>query len=164
MYYCFARHIPDLPFEKVAVPIRRVLAKQILDECGDNIKIMQGVYFSDGSGIKLGNNSGYGQNSYIYKHTHIGKDVMMGKDVKIITHNHEFHNLNIPMNRQNYMDYSPVIIEDDIWIGFRVIILPGVRIGQGAIIAAGAVVTKDVEPYSIVGGVPAKFLKSRKSV
>lgn len=56
---------------------------------------------------------------------------------------------------------GPVIVEDDVWIGTRAIILSGVRIGQGAIIAAGSVVSKDVPPYAIVGGVPAKVIKYR---
>nr|WP_143033346.1 DapH/DapD/GlmU-related protein [Prevotellamassilia timonensis] len=54
-----------------------------------------------------------------------------------------------------------VIIEDDCWIGFNVIILPGVTIGKGSIIGAGAVVTKSIPPYSVAGGVPAKVIKSR---
>lgn len=54
-----------------------------------------------------------------------------------------------------------IVIEDDVWIGYRSTILSGVRIGQGAIVAAGAVVTKDVPPYAIVGGVPAKVLRYR---
>ena len=58
---------------------------------------------------------------------------------------------------------GPVIVEDDVWIGTRAIILSGVRIGQGAVIAAGSVVNKDVPPYSIVGGVPAKIIKYRFS-
>ena len=58
-------------------------------------------------------------------------------------------------------DGYQVIIGNDVWIGANVIILPGVNIGHGAVIAAGAVVTKDVEPYAIVGGVPAKLIKYR---
>ncbi len=54
------------------------------------------------------------------------------------------------------------IIEDDVWIGRNAIIMPGVRIGKGSIVGAGAVVTKNVEPYSIVGGVPAKLIRKRK--
>lgn len=56
---------------------------------------------------------------------------------------------------------GPIIVEDDVWIGTRAMILSGVRIGQGSIIAAGSVVTKDVPPYAIVGGVPAKIIKYR---
>ena len=63
---------------------------------------------------------------------------------------------------QGYEDYRPVVIGDDVWIGRRVIILPGVTVGGGSIIAAGAVVSKDVKPYSIVGGVPAKQIGNRK--
>lgn len=58
-------------------------------------------------------------------------------------------------------EYSPITIGNDVWIGARVIIMDGVNIGDGAIIAAGAVVTKDVEPYTIVGGVPAKTIRKR---
>ena len=56
---------------------------------------------------------------------------------------------------------GPIIVEDDVWIGTRAIILSGVRIGKGAVIAAGTVVTKDIPPYAIVGGNPAKIIKFR---
>ena len=68
--------------------------------------------------------------------------------------NHEYESSPIRNNR-------PVIIGNDVWIGANVIILPGVKIGDGAILAAGTVVTKDVEPYSIVGGVPSKIIRKR---
>lgn len=72
------------------------------------------------------------------------------------TNNHPFENSKLRNNK-------PVVIGNDVWIGANVCILPGVNIGDGAIIAAGAVVVKDVEPYSIVGGVPAKLIKYRFS-
>lgn len=56
---------------------------------------------------------------------------------------------------------SPVLIGNDVWIGANVVILPGVKVGDGAILAAGAVITKDVEPYAVVGGVPAKTIQKR---
>jgi acetyltransferase-like isoleucine patch superfamily enzyme len=65
------------------------------------------------------------------------------------------------MYKQGYSSNEPVIIGNDVWIGSRVTILPGVKIGDGAIIGASAVVTKDVEPYSIVAGNPAKKIGSR---
>lgn len=88
---------------------------------------------------------------------------MMGTDVVVITKNHAFNQTDIPMMQQGFEDERPVIIGNDVWIGDRVIILPGVHIGDGAIIAAGAVVTKDVPAYAIVGGVPAKLIRMRQS-
>lgn len=66
------------------------------------------------------------------------------------------------MREQGYGPVEPVEIGDDCWIGGRVTILPGVHVGNGAVIAAGAVVTKDVPPYAVVGGVPAKIIYNRK--
>jgi len=69
--------------------------------------------------------------------------------------------MQIPMNRQGWSEDRPVCIEDDVWIGSRVILLPGVRIGKGSIVGAGSVVTRDVEPYAIVAGNPARKIRSR---
>ena len=66
------------------------------------------------------------------------------------------------MIEQGFAEYKPVIISNDVWIGGRVIILPGISVGEGAIVAAGAVVTKDVPSYSIVAGNPAVIKKYRK--
>ena len=82
----------------------------------------------------------------------IGKNVMM---------NHNCENLNISIMEQGYEERKNVYIEDDVWIGARVTILPGVTVGAHSIIGAGAVVTKDVPEYVIVAGVPAKVIKMR---
>ena len=66
-------------------------------------------------------------------------------------------------DRDYYSEYDPITIGNDVWIGTRAIILDGIRIGDGAIIGAGAVVTKDVPPYTIVGGVPANIIRPRFS-
>ena len=66
------------------------------------------------------------------------------------------------MFKQGYQETKQVVIEDDVWIGARSVILPGVKIGTGSIIAVGSVVKKDVEPFSIVAGAPAKLVKKRK--
>ena len=86
---------------------------------------------------------------------------MMGTDVIIITRNPRFDRTDIPMMEQGFEEERPVYIGNDVWIGDRVLILPGVHIGDGSIIAAGAVVTKDVPPYSIVAGVPARKIRDR---
>lgn len=90
----------------------------------------------------------------------IGSDVMIADAVCIRDSDHIYSDLDRPMSVQGIVS-SPVIIEDDVWVGRAVIILRGVRIGRGSIIAAGAVVTKDVERYSIVGGVPASVIGRR---
>ncbi|MBC8312926.1 MAG: acyltransferase [Candidatus Cloacimonetes bacterium] len=90
----------------------------------------------------------------------IGNNVLIGPSVIIHSANHNYARVDIPIREQGHT-IEKVIIEDDVWIGARAIILPGVTIGKGAIIAAGAVVNKDVGSYTIVGGVPAKIIKRR---
>lgn len=85
----------------------------------------------------------------------IGEHCLIGERVKITDSNN--HNLSY----EGYKKSAPVIIGDHVWICNDAIILPGVTIGNGAVIAAGAVVTKDVPPYTMVGGVPAKVIKEK---
>lgn len=92
----------------------------------------------------------------------IGKHVMMGPEVLIYTQNHDFSRTDIPMDQQGWSKERPVVIEDDVWIGSRVTILPGVIIGRGSIVGASAVVTKSFPPYSVIAGNPASVVKSRK--
>ncbi|MCB2195276.1 MAG: hypothetical protein KQH79_05415 [Bacteroidetes bacterium] len=74
--------------------------------------------------------------------------------------NHSIDDLDVPSILQDYYD-GDIIIEDDVWIGANSVVVAGVTIGKGSVIAAGSVVTKDVEPYSIYGGVPSKKIRSR---
>ena len=139
--------------------IRGFCGKLILEYCGNNVNIEKGAKF--GTRIRLGDNSGIGIRAEISDYVSIGNNVMMGPECIIYTQNHAFSDLSIPMCMQGFSEPKPVIIEDDVWIGGRVTILPGVRVKTGSIIGAGAVVTKDVEAYTIVGGNPAHFLKKR---
>ncbi len=91
----------------------------------------------------------------------IGNDVMMGPEVLIYTSNHGMEQ-GIPMRLQP-LQSAPVRIGNDVWIGARCILLPGVTVHDGAVVAAGAVVTRDVPEDAIVGGVPARVLKHRGS-
>jgi maltose O-acetyltransferase len=113
-----------------------------------------------GKAIISGENSGLGKNCTITGPVLIGDDVMMGPDVMIITGNHEYHDTSIPMNKQGSIT-KLVKIGNNVWIGARVIILPGVHVHDGAILAAGAVVTKNVPPNAIVAGNPARVIKYR---
>ena len=121
--------------------------------------LKRGANFS--TKLSLGDNSGVGKRASLQGTVTIGNDVMMGPDCIIYTVNHCFDSIDVPMIKQGFYPEEPVEIGDDVWIGGRVTILPGVKIGNHVIIAAGAVVTKDVPDYAIVGGVPAKILKFR---
>jgi maltose O-acetyltransferase len=163
-YYGFAQYLPHslLPFGKISQKIRRILAKSIFKKCGKNVNLENKAFFGKGDLIEIGDNSGIGTRCELYGKIKIGKDVMIASEVIILTRNHKFHRTDIPMILQGMDEEQPVIIEDDVWIGIRAIIMPGVKIGKGSIIAAGSVVTKNIGEYSIVGGVPAKLIRKRK--
>ena len=104
---------------------------------GDNVVINRRVYLDGRIGIELKNN------------------ISISPEVYMVSMEHD-------PNDPHFMTRGGVIVvEDNVWIGVRAIILPGIHIGEGAVVAAGAVVTKDVEPYQIVGGVPARTIGQR---
>ncbi len=142
--------------------IRSFVAGGCFDKHGKNINIERKADFGKGDGISIGDNSGLGVNCEVRGPLEIGANVMMGPDVRIMTSKHDTSRTDIPMNQQGHLPKQKVIIGDDVWIGARVIILPGLTIGSGSIIGAGAVVTKDVPEYAVVAGVPAKVIKYRK--
>lgn len=90
----------------------------------------------------------------------IGNNVMIGELVSILDVDHVVDQSEIPMRTQGFVG-APVVVEDDVWIGRGVAILKGVRIGKGAVIGANAVVNRDIPPYSIAVGVPARVVKIR---
>ena len=143
--------------------LRRFILKSLCKNVGTNVNLDRNVNILDWNKISIGNNSGFGMNSRIGS-VKIGNNVMMGPDCLILTKNHNFSNTYIPMNKQGYQNDKPVTIGDDVWIGQRVIILPGIKIGSHSIIGAGSVVTKDVDKHSVVAGNPARLIKKRKSV
>ena len=116
-----------------------------------------------GEGLTMGDNSNIGPYNYIGcsgKIT-IGNNVMLAPRVSIYAENHVFDHPELLIRDQG-VEKKEVIIEDDCWIAANSIILAGVTIGQGSVVAAGSVVTENVPAYSVVAGVPAKFIKSRK--
>jgi maltose O-acetyltransferase len=163
VYYYILRFIPNLcafgyPFVK---KIKSTICSTLFEYCGDNITIERGARFSKNLKLKIGSNSGLGKDCYLSGEISIGENVMMAPEVVILTQNHIVSDVTEPMNRQGSCNL-PVTIGNDVWIGYRVIILPGVSIGNGVVVAAGAVVTKNVPDYAIVGGVPAQIIKYRK--
>ena len=162
LYYGLARHLPcsysPVSFG-LARPLRALLCKLMVKKCGKNVNIEKGAVFNHN--LEIGDNSGIGINAILSGSggIFIGDNVMMGMDVMIITEDHE-HGIDKPITEQGSIKAS-VVIGDDVWIGSRVIILKGVKIGQSSIIGAGAVVTKDIPPFSVAGGNPARVLKTR---
>ncbi|WP_162306909.1 acyltransferase [Winogradskyella ouciana] len=133
----------------------------MLKKCGLRNKFGQRALIGSGENISIGNDSSIGKDCVI-NYVNIGSNVMMGDRVIFYASNHKFDNLKIPMTKQGMEKPRMLNIDDDVWLGAFSIILPSCHyIGQGAIIGAGSVVTKDVPPYAIVGGNPAKILKYR---
>ncbi|RFM33660.1 acyltransferase [Chitinophaga silvisoli] len=162
-YYGFAYYLPQTNNRYLFFirKIRAFIASGILDKAGNNINVESRANIGSGKGITIGHNSGIGVRAHVRGPLKIGDNVMMGPEVIILTRNHKFDDLSIPMNMEKGTVVKPVEIGDDVWIGTRAIILPGVKIGSGAIIGAGAIVTKNVPDYAIVGGNPAKIIKYR---
>lgn len=161
LYKLIAKHMPlsDSRFNFGSKKLRAYCAKLILPECGENVNIERGAQFA--YDLRIGNDSGVGVNALITPYVTIGKDVMMGPDCMFFAHNHGMEDMSTPMWRQKSTEPKPIVIGDDVWIGARTIILGGVHVGNGSVIGAGSVVTKDVEPYSIVAGNPAKLIRKR---
>jgi len=162
LYYGFAQHLPIS-----YTPIKGKTAKycgskcchHILAECGKNVNKEKGASFSEGSMIEPGDNSVIGHNYTINPFVQIGWNVIMGPDVIIFTNRHAYDRLDLPIDLQGYNTPGAVTMEDGVWIGARVIILPGRPIGKSAVLGAGSVETKDVADYAVIGGNPAKILK-----
>jgi acetyltransferase-like isoleucine patch superfamily enzyme len=131
----------------------------------------RGVQLWAKSTLKIGDNFYIGRYSQIECDTEIGDNVIIGNNVALVgKYDHYYEQVGVPIRLASQIrDHSyswkgldsKVIIEDDVWVGYGSIIMSGIKIGTGSIIAAGSLVTKDVAPYTIVGGNPAKFIKYR---
>lgn len=139
--------------------IRASLVRGYIDYCGKSVNIQSRATIA--RRVSIGDYSGVGKNCLIQSNVTIGKHVMMGPEVIIYTQNHCFDRVDITMDQQGFAEEKKVYIEDDVWIGARVIILPGVTIGRGSVIGAGAVVSKDIPPYSVAVGNPSRIVKNR---
>ena len=165
LYYGLLQHIPMQPFPgfRIGYALRRQVLSRLLARCGQDIVVKSRCYVGNGSRLSVGSRSQLGQNARLNGQITIGDDVMMGPDVVMMSTSHDHRDVTLPMNSSpNPLD-NPIILGDDIWVGTRAIILPGVEIGSHSIIGAGAVVSKSFPPYSVVGGVPARRIKDRRT-
>ena len=165
LIYAFSIKVKSLFNKLFIAPIIKGAFKQ----CGKSVRVGRGCKFSGIDNISVGNNVVLGENTRILTtkaQVVLGNDVVFGPDVMLVSGDHRIDVLDkhiiyvtdaekLPENDQD------IVIEDDCWIGARVIILKGVTIGKGSVVAAGSVCTKSCEPYSIIGGVPAKVIAKR---
>ncbi|MAU14731.1 MAG: acetyltransferase [Muricauda sp.] len=160
IYLILFKNTPEdyRPYSLFFPSIRSFLVRNYLSSCGINLRVKKGAEISLKSTV--GNHSELGTRCMIQSNVQIGDYVIMGPDVKIYSRNHLFSSLEKPIKNQG-KEYFKTIIGNDVWLGANVIITAGCRIGNHVVVAAGAVVTKDIPDYAVVGGVPAKILKYR---
>jgi carbonic anhydrase/acetyltransferase-like protein (isoleucine patch superfamily) len=131
-------------------------ARNLWLHCGGTFEDYDHGYFEIGEHSFIGPNAVMGAGGGIT----IGSHVLMGPDIVISSENHHFDDPQVRISDQGVF-HRGVVIEDDVWIASKAVILDGVTVGHGSVIAAGAVVTRSVPPYSIVAGVPARVLRRR---
>lgn len=133
---------------------------------GSNVSFLGGDYLQahNGGEIRIGNNVSINTNVMINAaedgFIEIGDNCMIASNVVVRASNHRFDLIDQPMNEQGHLA-GKISIRSDVWIGANAVILPNVTIGTGSVIAAGAVVTKDIEEYSVYAGVPARMIRKR---
>lgn len=137
---------------------------------GANCTLEHDIYFkfdgiwAPGPTIRIGDRVflGFGCEFNVRRGVTIGSDCLIASGCKFIDHDHGTKQRDIPMNRQSDGAEAEIVLEEDAWLGANVAVLKGARIGRGAIVAAGAVVTKSVAPYEIWGGIPAGKIGERR--
>lgn len=139
--------------------IRQIMAELTGQEVNETLRLVPPFHTDCGKNIHIGENVFINSNCTMQDQggVYIGDDVLIGHNVCLLTLNHDFE-----IEKRAELHPSPVHIKDKAWIGSNSTILPGVTIGEGAIVAAGAVVTRDVMAKTVVGGVPAKPIKKIK--
>jgi maltose O-acetyltransferase len=161
LYELIAKRMPTEDFPvlgKAGNILRAFCVKRFIKSCGRDLKIGPNVTLSSSSVI--GDNVTINENCWL-PGVMIDDYALIAPECYSITRNHRYDYANVPIALQGYMDELPPHIGPDVWIGARVTLLPGIKINRGAIVAAGAVVTREVPSYAIVGGVPAHVIKYR---
>ena len=144
IYYLIAKNLPNYSFPggKFYNWFRIKCLKNII-KIGNKCRIMKNVYIGNGNDIEIGDR------------------VLIARDSIVLGKMHEFSDIKSYIVEQGGKRVEPTIIEDDVWFGIRVIIMPGLKLSKGSIIGAGAVVTKNTQPNGIYGGIPAKLIRKR---
>ncbi|MDN7734437.1 MULTISPECIES: DapH/DapD/GlmU-related protein [Burkholderia cepacia complex] len=141
-----------------AADVRALFGELIGSQVDDGFMLIPPFHATGGAGMKLGRNVFVNQNCTFYDlgGLEIGDDVMIGPNVSLITSGHPVE----PSRRRDGVIAKPIVIERNVWIGAGATIIGGVTIGENAVVAAAAVVTRDVPPNTLVGSNPAKIIRS----
>ena len=172
---------------RVGTIVRRLYWSSVLSKAGQRLTIGADVIITGKTNIRVGDNVSIMRSSYLYGErgdiqigsrvsvntntcigatggkVSIGDDVLIAQNVVLRAADHAYKDASKPINQQGHVGGS-ITIEDNVWIGANVVVTKNVVLGEGSIVAAGAVVTKNVPPYAIVAGVPAKTISSRRNV
>jgi galactoside O-acetyltransferase len=147
--------------------LRRYLYKIFFKEVGNKFSAGLRVKIQVPGNIQVGNNVSFNYGVWIAANKHkdggiiFGNNVLVGPYTIIHSGNHRFKDASLPIFKQGF-EFKTITIEDDVWIAAHCTILSGVKLGKGSVVAAGSVVTKDVPPYAVVAGVPAKIISHRE--
>ena len=161
-YYGVAQHLPDMSFPggKLSTSLRAALCRGFIASAGKGIHIRPHVFVADGRYLRLGDHASIGPGCRIYG-ADIGDGVVIGPHCVFFKENRAADDLDKPVGQHGTTPIRIPIVEDHAWVGERALVMQGRRIGRGAIVGAGAVVTRDVEPYTVVGGNPARVIGHR---
>jgi maltose O-acetyltransferase len=143
--------------------VRARLLPRFLGHLGADASIQQGFRVTMPEHVRIGAHCNFGQHTFITGGggVTIGDWVGFGPDVKVWSVNHRFDDPDTPWQLQGW-EYKPVVIEDDVWLGANVFVMPGVTIGRGAIVSAGTVLNKSVPAFAVVAGNPGRVVGWRK--
>ena len=150
------------PAVGIGMEKRLLFYRFTLPQWGSRLYVLPNVTFNYPLNLSIGENVFINRGVYITARApiSIGDHALIGPYVVLNSGNHNYSDRSVPIRDQSH-SIAPIQIDRDVWIGAHATILPGVTIGEGAIVGAGAVVTRSVAPYTIVGGVPARPLKGR---
>jgi acetyltransferase-like isoleucine patch superfamily enzyme len=160
--YAMQELLASLPSWRLGLWSRREFLQRRLRSCGSHLVVSQGVFFEFPERIDLGDRVFVNRGTLITAHTdiHIGDDVLIGPYVVINSGDHNYADPTQPIASQGHTA-GPITIGSDVWLGAHCVILRDVKVGDGAVVAAGAVVIDDVPPRTLVAGIPAVPKKLR---
>lgn len=158
-------------FTKIKIARRTVLGRYryfLLKISNSSFNVGKGFFCAKGCRISTGREVSIGDDFYMGYNCHLGANIKIGNDVlfasnvAIVGGDHKFDNIDVAIRYSGRDNFKMTVFGDGCWVGYGAIILHGVKIGRGAVVAAGSVVTKDVDPEAIIAGNPAKFIRYRK--